>query len=45
MDEGMAGDTRLLLRGDCEEDVERGMVLGEGAVDTPHTKFKAEVTF
>ena len=46
LDEGMAGDNAgLLLRGIAKEDVERGMVLAKPGSITPHTKFKAEVTF
>src|SRR3989442_1048852 len=44
LDEGMAGDNAgLLLRGIGKDEMERGVVLGQGGSITPHTKFKAEV--
>ena len=46
LDYAEAGDNiGALLRGVAREDVQRGQVLAAPGSITPHTKFKAEVTF
>ena len=43
LEEGLADNVGLLLRGIQKEDIERGMVLAAPATITPHTVFEAEV--